>query len=137
MKRSGNALWNGPGKTGKGVMSTASGNLNSAPYSYSSRFEQETGTNPEELIAAAHAGCFSMKLSFILGKAGFEPTSIATTCTVTFEEGWIKASHLQCKATVPGITEEDFANCVKEAKETCPVSMSLKSAISVEFTLEK
>ena len=136
MKRTSTAVWIGSGKEGKGHVSTPSGILNNQPYSYISRFEQGPGTNPEELIAAAHAGCFSMKLSFVLGAAGFTPDQIDTSCTVTLENGIISHSHLQVKARVPGITAEKFSECADDAKVNCPVSKSLKSEISIEATLE-
>ena len=136
MKRTSTAVWIGSGKEGKGHVSTPSGILNNQPYSYISRFEQGAGTNPEELIAAAHAGCFSMKLSFVLGAAGFTPDQIDTSCTVTLENGIISHSHLQVKARVPGITAEKFSECAEDAKVNCPVSKSLKSEISIEATLE-
>ena len=105
--------------------------LKDAQYSYKSRFEEGIGTNPEELIAAAHSGCFSMKLSFILGAAGFTPDSIDTKCTITLGDGAITESHLEVKASVPGIDEAKFKQCAEEAKNTCPISKSLSSNIKV------
>src|SRR6201989_2638460 len=125
MKRTATANWNGSGKEGNGNLTTQSGVLSSTQYSYKSRFEQGTGTNPEELIAAAHAGCFSMKLSFVLGSAGFTPESIETSSTVTLEEGVIKSSQLSVTAKVPGISEDQFQQCAEEAKANCPVSKAL------------
>ena len=136
MKRTSKAEWSGPGKTGKGNVSTQSGVLSKNQYSFSSRFEEGIGTNPEELIAAAHAGCFSMKLSFILGAAGHEPASIATDCTITIENGTITNSDLNVNAKVPGITQESFEKCVEEAKITCPVSKVLNAEITVQSVLE-
>ncbi len=136
MKRNATAIWTGPGKTGKGNLTTQSGVLKSNPYSYSSRFEEGAGTNPEELVAAAHAGCFSMKLSFILGAAGFEPESIETTCTITLENGAISNSHLKMTAKVPGITKEKFEACAEEARTTCPISKSLNTNITHEADLQ-
>lgn len=136
MKRKATAVWNGPGKTGKGTMTTQSGVLSSTQYSFSSRFEEGIGTNPEELVAAAHAGCFIMKLSFVLGAAGFEPTSLETTCTVTLENGAITNSHLKLTAKVPGISQEIFDASVADAEANCPISKSLNTNISVEATLE-
>jgi lipoyl-dependent peroxiredoxin len=127
MKRTATANWNGSGKEGNGNLTTQSGVLSSTQYSYKSRFEQGTGTNPEELIAAAHAGCFTMKLSFVLGSAGFTPDSIETTSEVELEAGTIRSSHLTVKAKVPGITEERFKECVEEAKRDCPVSKALSA----------
>lgn len=125
------ANWKGSGKDGKGLNSTQSGVLKDAQYSYKSRFEEGIGTNPEELIAAAHSGCFSMKLSFILGAAGFTPDSIDTKCTITLGDGAITESHLEVKASVPGIDEAKFKQCAEEAKNTCPISKSLSSNIKV------
>jgi len=134
-KSTATSVWNGPGKTGKGSFSGNSGALKDIPFSFRTRFEDEPGTNPEELIAAAHAGCFSMKLSFVLGSAGFEPDSINTTCTITMDNG-IKNSHLVVKAKVPGIDEAKFKECVEDAKENCPVSQVLKAEITIESSLE-
>ena len=125
------ANWKGSGKDGKGLNSTQSGVLKDAQYSYKSRFEEGIGTNPEELIAAAHSGCFSMKLSFILGAAGFTPDSIDTKCTITLGDGAITESHLEVKASVPGIDEAKFKQYAEEAKNTCPISKSLSSNIKV------
>lgn len=136
MKRKATAVWNGPGKTGKGNLTTQSGVLNTTQYSFSSRFEEGIGTNPEELIAAAHAGCFSMKLSFVLGAAGFEPTSIETECGITLENGAITNSHLKVAAVVPGIGADAFTKCVEEAATTCPISKSLNTNITHESTLK-
>jgi lipoyl-dependent peroxiredoxin len=136
-RRTATAVWNGSGKDGKGIVSTQSTTVNKAQYSYKSRFEEGVGTNPEELIAAAHAGCFSMKLSFVLGGAGFEPESIETTSTVDLDNGVIKSSHLDVKAKVPGIDEQKFQECANDAKENCPVSKALNITISMEATLEQ
>lgn len=135
MKRTATAIWEGSGKEGKGNLTTQSTVLNKTQYSYVSRFEQGVGTNPEELVAAAHAGCFTMKLSFVLGAAGFTPDMLETTCTVDLENGAITTSHLAVKAKVGGITSEKFAECVTEAEKNCPISKSLNSKISSEFTL--
>lgn len=132
MKRNATAVWNGSGKEGNGTLSTQSTVLNKTQYSYKSRFEEGTGTNPEELMAAAHAGCFTMKLSFVLGAAGFTPESIETTCDVTLDNGAITTSHLTTKASVPGIDEAKFKECAEEAKANCPVS----KAYNVEITLD-
>jgi len=137
MKRTSNAVWQGSGKEGKGHLSTQSSILSDAQYSFGSRFEEGIGTNPEELIAAAHAGCFSMKLSFVLGEAGFVPDTIETACTITLESGSITNSHLVVKAKVEGISEEDFTQCVENAKTNCPVSKVLNTEITAEFTLNK
>jgi len=135
MKRKATAHWAGPGKTGKGDLTTQSGVLKDAKYSYGSRFEEGVGTNPEELVAAAHAGCFSMKLSFILGAAGFEPASIQTVCTTTLADGAIKESHLQVTAKVDGISKEVFDTCVADAAANCPISKSLTAHITHEAVL--
>lgn len=135
MKRTATAVWNGSGKDGKGSLSAQSSALNNVQYSYSSRFEEGVGTNPEELIGAAHAGCFSMKLSFILGAAGFTPDSIETTSTVELDNGVIKSSHLSVKAKVPGITSEKFQEAANDAKENCPVSKALSITISMDAQL--
>lgn len=135
MKRTATAVWNGSGKDGNGSLTTQSATLNKAQYSYKSRFEEGVGTNPEELIAAAHAGCFSMKLSFVLGGAGFEPESIETASHIDLENGVIKSSHLVVKAKVPGITPEKFQESANDAKENCPVSKALNVTISMEAEL--
>ena len=135
MKRSATAAWKGSGKEGTGTMTTKSTAVNNAQYSYKSRFEQGVGTNPEELIAAAHAGCFSMKLSFVLGGMGFEPESIETTSDVDLDNGVIKSSHLTVKAKVPGITPDKFQEAAKDAKENCPVSKALNMTITMEAQL--
>ncbi|HUR10927.1 MAG TPA: OsmC family protein [Flavitalea sp.] len=136
MKRTATAVWNGSGKEGKGHLTTQSTTLKQTQYSYLSRFEQGVGTNPEELIAAAHAGCFTMKLSFVLGAAGFTPGSLETTCTIALEDGVITGSHLVVKASVPGITKEKFQECAEDAKNNCPVSKALNMALTLESTLQ-
>jgi osmotically inducible protein OsmC len=135
MKRTATAVWNGSGKDGTGSLTTQSNTLDKDQYSYKSRFEQGVGTNPEELIAAAHAGCFSMKLSFVLGAAGFTPDSIETTSAVDLDNGVIKSSHLTVKAKVPGIAQDKFQEAAKDAKENCPVSKALNLEITMEATL--
>jgi len=135
MKRTATAVWNGSGKEGNGKLSTQSNVLKQTAYSYKSRFEEGTGTNPEELIAAAHAGCFTMKLSFVLGAAGFTPESIETTSTVTLEDGVIKSSQLSVKASVPGISQEKFQECAEDAKTNCPVSKALNMQITMTASL--
>ena len=136
MKRTATAVWNGSGKDGKGNLTTQSTTLNKTQYSYKSRFEDGVGTNPEELVAAAHAGCFTMKLSFVLGEAGFTPESLETTSNINFENGVLTESHLVVKGKVPGISKEKFDECVKNAEENCPISKALKMKISSEATLE-
>ncbi len=135
MKRTATANWKGSGKEGKGTVSTQSGVLKSNQYSFGSRFEEGIGTNPEELIGAAHAGCFSMKLSFVLGVAGFTPDNIDTKATVNLENGTIDKIHLEVTATIPGITVEKFSECVADAKVNCPVSKLLNAEITVQSLL--
>ncbi|MES2645650.1 MAG: OsmC family protein [Bacteroidota bacterium] len=131
MIRTANAVWNGSGKEGNGTLSTQSTVLNSAQYSYKTRFEDGIGTNPEELIAAAHAGCFTMKLSFVLGAAGFTPDSLNTKCEITFENGAVTKSHLIVEGKVPGISKEQFDASVKDAEANCPISKLLSPAIAI------
>ena len=135
MKRTATAVWNGSGKDGKGTMTTQSTTLNKTQYSYKSRFEEGVGTNPEELIAAAHAGCFTMKLSFVVGAAGFTPDSIETSAVVELDNGAITSSHLTVKASVPGMSAEQFAEAAKDAKDNCPVSKVLNAEITMEASL--
>jgi osmotically inducible protein OsmC len=135
MKRNATAVWNGTGKDGSGHLTTQSSVLNQTQYSFSSRFEEAVGTNPEELIAAAHAGCFSMKLAFNLQAAGFTPSELKTNCEIVFEDGKIVASNLKLTAKVDGVTQEAFADLVKDAEQNCPISQVLKTAISVSYTL--
>jgi len=135
MKRKATAVWQGSGKEGKGHVSTQSSVLNKNQYSYSSRFEQGIGTNPEELVAAAHAGCYAMKLSFVLGEAGYTPDELNTECTVTLADGAITESHLVVKGKVPNISREKFQECAETAKKTCPISKSLSGKITVEAIL--
>jgi lipoyl-dependent peroxiredoxin len=130
-----NASWKGSGKEGNGTLSSKSGVLKNTSYDYKSRFEDGTYTNPEELVAAAHAGCFSMKLSFVLGAAGFTPDSIDTKCTINLDNGAITSSHLEVKATVPGIDAAKFAECAADAKANCPISKLLNTNITMEASL--
>jgi osmotically inducible protein OsmC len=136
IKRKATAVWNGPGKTGNGTVSTPSGILNKTQYSYLSRFESGTGTNPEELVAAAHAGCFSMKLAFNLQGAGFTATEINTTCEIVLEEGTVTASNLTLVASVPNITKEKFEELAIDAEQNCPISKLLKTKITLHATLK-
>lgn len=135
MIRNATAVWNGSGKEGSGHLSTQSTVLQKTQYSYKSRFEEGTGTNPEELVAAAHAGCFSMKLSFALAEAGFTADEIETRCDITFEGGAVTKSHLILKAKIPEISKEKFEDCANDAKENCPISKLLKTEISMEASL--
>jgi osmotically inducible protein OsmC len=140
MKRKASALWQGSLKDGKGTISTASGVLADTQYSFTSRFAEGKGTNPEELIAAAHAGCFSMALSNELGKAGMVPESIKTTALVTLESSpagfAITAVHLDVTARIPGASQQAFEAAATSAKSGCPVSKVLKAEITMNATLE-
>lgn len=135
MKRNATAVWNGTGKEGKGHLSTQSTVLNKTQYSYSSRFESGVGTNPEELIAAAHSGCFTMKISFLLNAAGFTADEIETRCDVELVDGSITGSHLNVKAKVPGISKEQFDAVVTDAKTNCIISKLLNANITHEAVL--
>lgn len=139
MQRTGSAHWSGGLKDGKGTVSTQSGVLKQAQYSFSTRFENGIGTNPEELIAAAHAGCFSMALSGQLGNAGMTAESIDTTATVTLEkvEGGfgITAVHLEVKAKIPGADKAKFDEAAQNAKKGCPVSKVLNTNITMDAQL--
>ncbi|GMQ30202.1 OsmC family protein [Algoriphagus confluentis] len=135
MIRKATAVWKGSGKEGSGHLTTDSTVLKDTQYSFNTRFEDGVGTNPEELIAAAHAGCFAMKLSFNLSGVNFPPQSLEVTSKITFEEGTLKKSHLVLKAQVDGISEEEFAKQVKDAEENCPISKALNMEISSEYTL--
>jgi osmotically inducible protein OsmC len=139
MKRTATAAWNGSGKEGNGHLTTQSTTLSNAQYSYKTRFEQGVGTNPEELVAAAHAGCFTMALAFQLQGAGFTPDSLETTATINFDiamqPATITQSALVIKGKVPGITNEKFQELVKAAEQGCPVSRVLKCEITSQATL--
>jgi osmotically inducible protein OsmC len=135
MKRKATAIWNGTGKEGNGNLTTQSTVLNKTQYSFNSRFAEGIGTNPEELIAAAHAGCFTMKLSFVLGEAGYTPQELSTDCIITLENGIISESHLVLKAHIQSISKEKFEECVKDAELNCPISKLLKTSITVEASL--
>lgn len=135
MKRTANAVWNGSGKDGKGILSTQSTTLKNAQYSYKSRFEEGVGTNPEELIAAAHAGCFAMKLSFVLQGLGLTPESLDVQGEVTLDNGAITQSHLTLKAKIPGINSDQFKAAAEEAKLNCPVSKLLNTQIILDASL--
>lgn len=135
MKRHATAVWNGTGKNGKGHLTTETGVLDKTQYSFSSRFEDGKGTNPEELVAAAHAGCFAMKLSFNLQEAGYDPAELDANCAITFEDGTISKSHITLKATIDGIGQDEFDRLVKDAEENCPISRLLDTAIEVTASL--
>src|ERR1700748_3385029 len=140
MDRTASAVWHGGLKDGKGVISTQSGVLKETQYSFSTRFENGVGTNPEELIAAAHAGCFTMALSAQLGNAGMTAQSIDTTATVTLEKlesGFaVTSSHLQVKVKIPGADKAKFEEAAKNAKEGCPISKLLNAKITMDTQLE-
>ena len=140
MKRTASAQWRGDLKSGNGSVTASSGAFSNLQYSFHSRFEEGKGTNPEELLAAAHAGCFSMALSAQLAQANLTPEQIDTSCQITLErqpDGFaIIASHLDVKARVPGATKEAFDQAVQAAKTGCPVSKLYKTEITVSSTLE-
>jgi len=141
MDRKAKAQWRGDLRSGAGTISSASGVLSNTPYSFKDRFEQGTGTNPEELLAAAHAGCFSMALSAELQKQGLKADSIETTCTITLEkegDGFaIKRSHLELTAKIPGASEDAFQRATQTAKENCPVSKLYDTEITLDAKLEQ
>ena len=140
MKRNGSAVWRGGLKDGKGTVSTDSGVLSNTQYSFSTRFEDGKGTNPEELIAAAHAGCFSMALSAQLGSAGMTAEQIQTTATVSLDKtdgGFaITAVHLVVRAKIPGADKQAFETAANNAKSGCPVSKVLNATITMDATLD-
>jgi osmotically inducible protein OsmC len=140
MKRKASAVWQGGLKDGKGTISTESGVLSNTQYSFSTRFENGTGTNPEELIGAAHAGCFSMALSGQLAQAGLTAERIETTATVTMdktEAGFtVTAVHLDVSAKIPGASQDAFDTAARNAKEGCPISRLLKAEITMQARLE-
>ena len=134
--RRASATWKGTGKEGTGTVSTQSTALNNIQFSYGSRFEEGVGTNPEELVGAAHAGCFSMKLSFLIVADGFVAESINTSAKVTLDQGKITTVDLTVTAKVPGMSAEQFEAAAQNAKENCPISKSLNADITVNATLE-
>jgi osmotically inducible protein OsmC len=140
MKRTAQAQWKGDLKSGKGALTTASHTLNNTAYSFHTRFEDGAGTNPEELLAAAHAGCFTMALSAQLANAGLTADSLQTECSISLEKGEggfaITESHLELKAKIPGATKEAFDTAVKAAETGCPVSKLYKTSITVNAVLE-
>ena len=141
MERTASAVWNGSLKEGKGTITTQSGVLSDAPYSFVTRFENGKGTNPEELIAAAHAGCFTMALSAQLGTMNFTPQNLRTSAKVTLEKldaGWtISKIHLDVSGRVPGISASAFESAAASAKANCPVSRLLKAEITMDAHLEQ
>ena len=140
MKRKASAVWRGGLKDGKGSISSESGVLKETQYSFSTRFESGVGTNPEELIAAAHAGCFSMAFSAELGKAGITPESIHTTAIITLDKtdaGWtVTESHLDVLAKIPGVDPAKFTAAANAAKAGCPISRLLKTNVTMNATVE-
>jgi lipoyl-dependent peroxiredoxin len=140
MKRKASAVWNGSLKEGNGTISLESGVLSKTPYSFRTRFEDAPGTNPEELVAAAHAGCFSMAFSMILGLDGMTPESIATEATVTMEkqgDGFsVTSSHLDVVAKIPGADPGKFQQAAEKAKAGCPISRLLNAKITMNARLE-
>ncbi len=141
MKKTGSAEWEGSVKEGSGALTTESGVLDSSPYGFNTRFEDGPGTNPEELIGAAHAGCFSMAFSMLLGQEGFTPSKIATTAEVSLEkqaDGFaITSVHLDVQAHIPGIDEDKFTEIANKAKVGCPVSKLLNAEITMEAYLSQ
>ncbi|MCL9805886.1 OsmC family protein [Flavobacterium amniphilum] len=129
------ANWKGTGMEGKGTISTQSTTLDNAQLSFKTRFDEGVGTNPEELIAAAHSGCFTMQLSFLLSEGGFIPEDLNTEAKVVFEDGTITRIDLELTGKVPGISEEKFKETALKAKEICPVSKLLNAEISLSVTL--
>lgn len=135
MKRTATAVWNGSGKDGSGNLTTQSTTLNKTQYSFKSRFEQGVGTNPEELVAAAHAGCFAMKLSFVLQAAGLTAESLEATATVSLDDGAITSSNIVLNAKIPGVDPAKFKEYAEDAKANCPISKLLNTSISLEANL--
>lgn len=138
MKRKVNAIWKGDGIDGEGVLTAQSGAFNNMPYSFKTRFKNDDGqlgTNPEELIAAALAGCFNMKLSFVLNEANFNPEELRTEALLSFVDGTVTSIDLKLDAKVPGITNEKFIKLAKEAKENCPISGVLNCQINLNSNL--
>ena len=135
MKRTATAVWNGSGKEGSGNLTTQSTTLSKTQYSFKSRFEQGVGTNPEELVAAAHAGCFAMKLSFVLQAAGLTADSLEATATVSLDDGAITSSNIVLNAKIPGIDPAKFKEYAEDAKANCPISKLLNTSISLEANL--
>lgn len=141
MKRTASAVWQGTLKQGNGTLSTPNGVLKDTPYSFTSRFESGAGTNPEELVAAAHAGCFAMALSLMLENAGFKADRLEASATVSLENlpdkgGFtVTASHLVLKGRVPGISQEKFLEVANQAKAGCPISKLLKAEITLDASL--
>ena len=135
MKRSATAVWNGSGKDGEGTITSQSKVLDKISYTARTRFDVAEGTSPEELLAAAHAACFNMKLSFVIDEAGSTAESIETTCTITIEDFVINNSHLVVKARVPGMSSEKFQKAAEDARANCPVSQLFNTKITIDAQL--
>ncbi len=138
LKRRSTAVWTGNGAEGKGQLTSTSGVLDKTPYSFHARFKDEegrSGTNPEELVAAAHSGCFAMKLAFVLAGAGFTADELNVRSTISMDEGVITGSHLELTARIPGIAEDQFAALAEEAKANCPISKLLAVPVTIEAKL--
>ena len=138
MKRKVNAIWKGDGADGNGVLTAQSGAFDKMPYSFKTRFENDEGklgTNPEELIAAAHAGCFNMKLSFVLNEAGYNPEELNTDSVLTFEDGKIISIELNLSAKVSNVSKEEFEELAEDAKKNCPISGALNCEIILNPSL--
>ena len=138
MKRKVVAIWKGNGADGNGTLTAQSGAFNNMPYSFKTRFENDNGvlgTNPEELIAAAHAGCFNMKLSFVLNEANFNPEELNTEALLTFLDGKIVSIELNLQAKIPGISKEKFSELAEDAKDNCPISGVLNCKIILNSLL--
>lgn len=129
------ANWKGTGMEGKGTISSQSTTLENTQYSFKTRFEEGVGTNPEELLAAAHSGCFTMQLSFLLSELGYVPEDLNTEAKVTFEDGTITLIHLELNGKIAGISEEEFQQTAQKAKEICPVSKLLNTTITLSAQL--
>lgn len=136
MKRNATAIWKGSLKEGAGTLTTQSTTLENTQYSFKSRFEEGVGTNPEELVAAAHSGCFTMQLSAYITEAGFEIESIETKCVIDLVEGTIISSHLTVQAKIKGIPDATFQELVTKAESNCPISKLLDTEISTEAILQ-
>lgn len=135
MRHYATAHWSGSGKDGSGEVTAQSFLLDKLAFSFNSRFADAKGTNPEELLAAAHATCFAMKLSFVLGEAGYEPGNLETTCYISFENGYITGSHLIVRAKVSRISKDEFDACILETKETSPMTRIVNVKTIIEATL--
>lgn len=135
MKRNATAVWSGDVKTGNGKISTQSTTLDNAQYSYKTRFEEGVGTNPEELIAAAHSGCFTMQLSAYISEEGYTVERLETKCDVDFQNGAVVSSHLTVSGKIEGISNDDFQKLVSKAEQNCPISKLLDTEITSSATL--